>query len=184
MGSTMLIVAGSPNPLPSFGGTSGSTEESRPPLVPIAIGVAAVLVVIGLFIVFSRTGRSQNAVPSTPDAYAASLKISDVAMSTANNFAGQQVTYLEGKIANSGGKNVTAALVQIIFHDALGQVAQKETQRLMVITTREPYVDTAPLNTSPLKSGQTKEFRLTFEHVSADWNMQVPEIAIVKTSTE
>jgi hypothetical protein len=57
-------------------------------------------------------------------------------------------------------------------------------QRLMVITTREPYVDTALLNTSPLKPGQTKEFRLTFEHVSADWNMQVPEITIVKTSTE
>ena len=180
----MLTMAESPTPVPSFGGTSGSSEESRPPLVPIAIGVAAVLVVIGLFILFSRTGGNSNATPTTPDPYASNLKISDVPMSTANNFAGQQVTYIEGKITNSGSKTVTGALLQIIFHDALGQVAQKETQRLMVITTREPYVDTAPLNTAPLKPGQTREFRLTFEHVSADWNMQVPEITILKTATE
>jgi hypothetical protein len=66
----------------------------------------------------------------------------------------------------------------------MGQVAQKENQRLMIITTREPYIDTAPLSSAPLKPGQTKEFRLTFEHVSGDWNMQVPEVSIVKTSTE
>lgn len=182
-GSTILSMAGSPTPLPSFGGASGRTEESRPPLVPIAIGVLAVLVVIGLFILFSGKG-SENAAPSTPDPYASNLAISGVAMSTANNFAGQQVTYIEGKIANNGGKTVTGALVQVLFHDALGQVAQKETQRLMVITTREPYVDTAPLNSASLKPGQTREFRLTFEHVSADWNVQLPAITIVKTSTE
>lgn len=180
----MLSMAESPTPLPSLGGGSGSSEESRPPLVPIAIGVAAVLIVIGLFILFSRTGKNENVAPSTPDPYASNLKVSDVAMSTANNFAGQQVTYIEGKITNTGGKTVIGALLQIIFHDALGQVAQKEAQRLMVITTREPYVDTAPLNTASLKPGQTREFRLTFEHVSADWNMQLPEITIVKTSTE
>jgi hypothetical protein len=73
--------------------------------------------------------------------------------------------------------------VQIVFHDSLGQIVQKESQRVMVITTREPYIDTAPLNSAPLKPGQTREFRLTFEHVSADWNLQLPEISIVKTST-
>jgi hypothetical protein len=66
----------------------------------------------------------------------------------------------------------------------LGQIAQKETQRLMVITTREPYIDTSPLASSPLKPGQTREFRQTFEHVSADWNTQLPEMAIVKTTTQ
>jgi len=104
-------------------------------------------------------------------------------MSTAANFAGQEVTYIEGKISNNGDKTVTGAILLIVFHDTLGQVVQKETQRLMVITTREPYIDTAPLSSAPLKPGQTREFRQTFEHVSSEWNTQLPEITVVKTST-
>lgn len=105
-------------------------------------------------------------------------------MSTAANFAGQEVTYIEGKIANNGDKTVTSAILQIVFHDSLGQVVQKETQRLMVITTREPYIDTAPLSSAPLKAGQMREFRQTFEHVSSEWNTQLPEITAIKTSTQ
>ena len=170
----------SSTPVPSFGAQQ-DPSQSRPPLIPIAIGVLAVLVVIGLFILFGR-GANQNAPTAGVDPYASSLSISSPAMSTADNFAGQQVTYIEGKITNNGSKTVNNAVVQIVFHDSLGQVVQKETQPLMVITTREPYIDTAPLGTAPLHPGQTREFRLTFEHVSADWNMQLPEIKIVKTS--
>jgi hypothetical protein len=174
-------MADAPNPVPSFGAPTGEAERSGPPLLPIGIGAAAVLIAIGLLMLFSRKGNDNPT--STVDPYAANLSIVGPAMSTADNFAGQQVTYIEGKITNNGGKTVNNAVVQIVFHDSLGQVVQKETQRVMVITTREPYIDIAPLSSAPLKPGQTREFRLTFEHVSADWNMQLPEISIVKTST-
>jgi hypothetical protein len=172
-----------PTPAPSFGSVSDKRDESRPPLIPIAIGAIAVLVVIGVMMFFSR-GSGKQAATLAADPYAASLPISDISMSTADNFAGQQVTYIEGKVTNKGAKTVNTAVLQITFHDALEQVAQKENQRLMIITTREPYIDTAPLSSAPLKPGQTREFRLTFEHVSADWNMQVPELSVAKTSTE
>ena len=184
MGGTILDMGDSPTPLSPLGATAYKQERSGPPLGPVAIGAAAVLIVIGALVLFGRKGANENSPPATVDAYAANLSISDVAMSTADNFAGQQVTYIEGKIANQGSKTVNGALVQIVFHDSMAQVAQKETQRLMAITTREPYIDTAPLSTAPLKPGQTREFRLTFEHISADWNMQLPEITIAKTSTE
>jgi hypothetical protein len=171
----------SPTPLPSFGAPADS-GETGPPLLPVGIGAAAVLVVIGLFILFSGK-TNENAASAAPDPYASSLSISGPAMSTADNFAGQQVTYIEGKIENNGSKTVNNAMVQIVFHNSLGEIVQKETQRVMVITTREPYIDVAPLGSAPLKPGQTRDFRLTFEHVSADWNMQLPEIKIVKTST-
>lgn len=175
----------SPTPVPSFGAPSGKGEHSGPPLIPIAIGIVTVLVVIGLFAFFGRSSATESAAPATADPYAANLAISDVAMSTAANFAGQQVTYIEGKIKNNGSKAVNNVLLQIVFKDSLGQVAQREPgQRLMVITTREPYIDTAPLTNVPLRPGQTKEFRQTFEHVSGDWNMQLPEITIVRTSTD
>lgn len=174
-------MAESPSPLPSLGQPSDS-RESGPPLVPLAIGAAAVLIVIGMFILFGRSkGNETNS--TTVDPYASSLLISEPAMSTAANFAGQEVTYLEGKITNNGTKTVNNAIVQIVFHDSLGQVVQKESQPVMVITTRDPYIDTAPLTSAPLKPGQTREFRLTFEHVSADWNVHLPEIKVVKTST-
>jgi len=182
VGSTILRMADSPTPPPSLGAPADS-GESGPPLLPIGIGAAAVLIVIGILIFFGRKGANENAAPVAADPYASSLSISGLAMSTADNFAGQQVTYIEGKIINNGNKTVDNAVVQIVFRDALAQVVQKEAQRLMVITTREPYIDTAPLSSAPLKPGQTREFRLTFEHVSADWNMQLPEVTIVKTST-
>ena len=178
-------MGGSPNPVPSFGAPSGTEERSHPPLIPIAIGAITVLVVIGLFMFFGRKTAGEGAVPAAADPYAASLAISDVSMSTAANFAGQEVTYIEGKIKNNGNKAVKNVLLQFVFKDSLGQIAQREPgQRLMVITTREPYIDTAPLGNAPLRPGQTKEFRQTFEHVSGDWNMQLPEITIVRTSTE
>jgi len=176
---------GSPSQVPSFGAPSGAEEQSRPPIVPIAIGVGLVLAVIGLFIFFGRSGPDHAATPGTADPYSANLAISDITMSTAANFAGQEVTYIEGKIRNNGNKSVSNVLLQFVFHDSLGQIAQREPgQRLMVITTREPYVDIAPLTNAPLRPGQTKEFRQTFEHVSADWNMQLPEISIVRTVTD
>lgn len=186
MGGTILDMGDSPTPLPSFGGDTANKKDEGygPPLIPLAIGVAAVLIVIGAFFLFGRKGANENSTPAAADPYAANLAISDPAMSTADNFAGQQVTYIEGKITNKGSKTVNGAVVQIVFHDSLGQVAQKEMQRLMAITTREPYIDTAPLSSAPLKPGQTREFRLTFEHISADWNMQLPEITVAKTSTE
>jgi hypothetical protein len=172
------------NPMPSFGSASDKREESRPPVIPIAVGAIAVLVMIGMIMLFSRGNSKSAAVPVAADPYAASLPISDVAMSTADNFAGQQVTYIEGKVTNKGSNTINGAVLQVVFHDTLGQIVQKENQRLMIITTREPYIDTAPLSSAPLKPSQTREFRLTFEHVSGDWNMQVPEVSILKTSTE
>jgi hypothetical protein len=183
-GGTIPTMGNSPNPIPSFARAAGKNEQSGPPIVPIAIGAATVLIVIGILIFFGRKSGNENVAPGTADPYAANLVVSGEAMSSANNFAGQQVTYIEGKLTNNGSKTVTSALLQTTFHDSLGQVAQKDTQRLMVITTREPYIDTAPLNSAPLKPGQTREFRQTFEHVTADWNMQAPDLAIVKTSTE
>lgn len=184
-GGTIQIMGNASAFAPFFGPPPGTEEQSRPPIIPIAIGAVAVLAAIGVFAFFGRNTSDNKAPGTTADPYAANLVISDVAMSTAANFAGQQVTYIEGRIKNNGSKTVSNVLLQIVFKDSLGQIVQREPgQRLMAITTREPYIDTAPLTNAPLRPGQTKEFRQTFEHVSGDWNMQLPEITIVRTSTD
>lgn len=157
--------------------------ESTTPWVPIIIGGVAILVVVGIIVFLSTRGGSSQA-GSEPDAYAANLSISDETLSTAQNFAGQEVTYIEGKVANKGQSTVDGATVQVAFKNSLGEVVQKETQPLAIIRTRDPYIDTASLKILPLKSGQTREFRLTFEHISADWDHQKPDLRIMRASTQ
>ena len=43
-------------------------------------------------------------VSAAPDAYAASLPITDIKMSESSNLAGGKVTYIDGHIANNGNR--------------------------------------------------------------------------------
>jgi len=142
---------------------------------PILVGVAAVLVVIGLIAWFMR---SQPKSAAGPPPYAANLKLSDLKMSQAQNFVGATVTYVEGTVANAGDKTVTHAIVHVVFQDAMGEVAQIENVPLQVVQTTGPYLDAVDLSSSPLAPGQSKPFRLTFEHVSAEWNQAYPELQV------
>jgi len=105
-------------------------------------------------------------------------------MSESGNLAGSKVTYLDGHIANQGGRTVTAVTVQVLFRTYAHEVAQNETQALKLIRTREPYVDLEPVSSAPLKPGATQDFRLIFDAVSPDWDGAYPEIRIVHVETK
>ena len=49
-----------------------------------------------------------------------------------------------------------------------------------LIRTHEPYVDTEPMSAEPIKPGQTREFRLIFENIGANWNQQLPQIRVIR----
>jgi hypothetical protein len=147
----------------------------------IVIGVVAVVVVMGVVALLTRsTPRS----PLPPHPYASSLKLSDLKMSAAENFVGASVTYIDGTVTNAGDKTVTHAVVHVSFKNSLDQVAQAEDVALHVLQTSGPYPDAVDLSASPLAPGQSKPFRLTFEHVSADWNHAYPELQITDVSVK
>jgi hypothetical protein len=145
----------------------------------IVIGVAAVVVVVGVIAVLTRSSP-RNAVPPHP--YASSLKLSDLKMSAAENFVGASVTYIDGTVTNAGDKTVTHAVVHVNFKNSLDQIAQAEDVALRVLQTSGPYPDAVDLSALPLAPGQSKPFRLTFEHVSADWNHAYPELQVTDVS--
>jgi hypothetical protein len=165
-------------------------EPSKGPFLGLAIGLALVVMVVAYLLVSSRTSSTRGI--TTPkimqsgeaDQYAKSLTLSDAHLSAADNFAGGTSYYVEGKITNSGPNVVNGATVEVTFKNSLGQVVQRETQTVMAIIAREPAIDVAALNQAPLKPGQSREFRLTFERISADWNQQLPELRIVTVSTK
>ena len=148
---------------------------------PIALGVVLVVVVVGL-IAFLTRSAPKSAAPLDP--YAASLQLSDLKMSAAENFVGASVTYLDGTITNAGAKTVTHAIVRLGFKDSLGQITQTEDLPVRILQTAGPYPDTVDLNAASLGPGQNKPFRLTLEHVSDSWNREYPELKITSVTTK
>ena len=155
--------------------------------LPLVVAATMVLLVAAAAILTMEHGRSAAKVTpiSAPlDSYAGSLPLTHLAMSESGNLAGGKVTYLDGHIANTGGRTVTAITVQVLFRTYAHEVAQNETQPLKLIRMREPYIDVEPVSAAPLKPAAEQDFRLIFDAVSPDWDGAFPEIRILHVETK
>jgi hypothetical protein len=144
----------------------------------MAAGAAVVLVLIGVFVLLGRSSPPDANVKAA-DPYLAKMQVSSLHMATAQNFAGSSVTYIEGRITNGGDRKITAARVEVLFKNSLGEIAQKEMLAVTVLLPNVPYVDYGPIEQAPLGPAQARDFRLTLEHVSADWDGQIPQVKVV-----
>ena len=160
------------------GSVSTERDTSRRTIV-ISI-VIVVLIVLGAAIVL----REKPQITAGPPPYAASLKFSDLKMSQAQNFVGASVTYVDGTLSNTNDQTVTRAVVRVTFKDLYGQVAQIENVPIRLLQTTGPYPDTVDLASSPLAPGMSKPFRLTFEHLSEQWNQAYPDLKIVDVTVK
>jgi hypothetical protein len=151
--------------------------------VAAAIVVAVLIVLVFLF-GRGKSGPAVTPINAKPDPYATNLPISQLAMSESSNLAGGKVTYLDGKIENTGNHTVTGITVQVLFRDDAHEVAQNETQALKIIRMREPYVDVEPISAAPIKPGGSADFRLIFDTVAENWNGEYPEIRILHADTQ
>ena len=162
-------------------------DSSRRTLIGLVCGILGI--VIALVVIFSHGGRnsspSQNPNEPTPLAlYAANLPLTNTHMSTATVPAGGKLYYIEGEVQNTGKQTITGATVELLFKDSLGKIAQRETEPLRVVIATEPALDTTDLAHAPLAPGQSRQFRITIEHVSNDWNGEYPELRIIRTSSK
>jgi hypothetical protein len=164
-----------------------STETPERNWLPLVLA-AAVVVVIALVVVLTlghgKSTAKVTPISAAPDAYASNLPISRLVMSESANLAGGKVTYIDGQIANQGGRIVISVTVQVLFRTFANEVAQNETQPLKLIRTREPYVDIEPVSAAPLNPGTAHDFRLIFDAVSPNWNGAYPEIRVIHVETK
>jgi len=147
-----------------------------------AWGVAALIVVVLVSALVFLGRKKPEAAPSTlqpADAYAANLPLSQFAMSESANLSGGKQTYLDGHIGNSGDRTVTAVTVQVVFRNDEDLAPQIDTVPLTLIRMKEPYIDTEPVSAAPIKPGDDREFRLTFETVPENWNLLMPEARVI-----
>ena len=148
--------------------------------VIIAVAVTAVIAIaLGAALLLREPPKKVQ----PPSPYIAKLKLSDFKMAAAENFIGSTVSYIDGNITNSGDKTVTQIIVQINFEDSTGQLAQREELPLRVIRTNGAYDEPVDLKTAPLTPGQTLPYRLTFDHISAQWNHQYPDLTITDVTS-
>jgi hypothetical protein len=163
---------------------------SKPPegggIPAVAWGVAGLAVLVVL-VVLLLAGRHKAAGPPTIQplaAYAANLPLSQLAMSESTSLSGGKSTFIDGHIQNTGTQTVSGVTVQVLFRNDEAMPPQIETMPLSLIRTREPYIDTQPVSAAPLKPGDERDFRLIFESLPANWNMQMPEIRVIQVDTK
>jgi Protein of unknown function (DUF2393) len=156
-------------------------DQQRPWAI-FAVVAVVLAAIIAMFIMATR-GPSRHPRSAAPP-YAQQLTLTGPRLSQAQNFVGATVTYIDGSVANAGDKTVTAASVEASFHNSLGQIVQQEEQPLRILRRSGAYPEPLDLMTAPLAPHQTREFRLTFEHISSDWNQQLPELRITDVTTQ
>ncbi|HEX4021428.1 MAG TPA: DUF2393 family protein [Acidobacteriaceae bacterium] len=157
-------------------------EEQGRSWLPWIVAAAIVLVGLGLLAFFGGKGAPSSTPQDAtlqPSPYAASLRLANLHLSQAANFAGGQVTYVDGNITNKGNQTVNAITVAVTFGNDAGEQPQVETVPLLLIRTHQPYIDTEPVSSAPLAPGDTREFRLIFDDISPMWNQQTPAIHVV-----
>ena len=102
----------------------------------------------------------------TEQCYAKQIRFLEPKMGRAANFLNQEVTFIFGAVANDGPRAVREIGVTLEFRDVFSQVVLRDTRRVL-----------GPRST-PLASGQRRDFQFNFEHVPADWRRQYPSVRI------
>jgi Protein of unknown function (DUF2393) len=165
--------------------TPKPTESGSNPIVAWVVAGVVVLLAIGtLLLVTHKKASAPGNIVQPLASYAPNLPLSQLAMSESENISGGKYTYIDGHIRNSGTQTVTGITVQVLFRNDVQLPPQVETQSLALIRTHEPYIDTQLVGASPLKPGDDREFRLTFETIPGNWNYQMPEVNVIQVDTK
>ena len=141
-------------------------RRSTPVLITF---ILVIVVAIAAAVIFLIGGGSPPASPppaltAEAKAYFPEIEVTDARMSAARNFLGDTVAYLDARVTNKGTKVVRRLDLELEFVDTLNQVVLRDAAH--PISARTP----------PLKPGETRAFRVTFEHLPIDWNQAPPAI--------
>jgi hypothetical protein len=131
--------------------------------------VAILVAVIVLVVKHTRTAPvAEVKLPygAAEQAYSDRIHFDDIKLAHATNFLNQDFTYVAGTVANMGDKDIKAIQVQIEFRNTLDQVVLRENESLI------------PPDAEPIPAGQRREFQVTLEHLSEEWNHQYPSIRV------
>ena len=139
----------------------------------VTLALTAALVLVWHSHVAAELSANGSIIPTEEQkAYFTQIEITDAHMSAAENFLGASMTYLDARVTNKGTKTLRRLDLELTFVDMLNQVVLRERAR--PVTRRSP----------PLKPGESRAFRVTFEHMPVDWNQAAPTMTPVYVQFE
>ena len=150
---------------------AAASPPRKLPVVPLAVGIFAVLAIVGGLVYLNRpTSSSRSSELASPEAraYVSHLRLSDVKMQAAENFLNQRVVEIQGNIRNDGPRPLQSVDIYCIFYSIDGREIHRE---------RVPIVGG---KARPLQPNETRPFRLPFDALPDGWNQAVPHMVIAQ----
>lgn len=158
-----------------------SAERSKAPYIMILVA-AVILVAVAVVWHYQKTHPPAPAGgpivvpgmvrPGEPDfeAYKNKVRIEDVKATIGLNFAGTRSAFIDGVIANDGGRKLEAVEFHITLYDVYDKLSKEKT-----VLALHPG---AGLNRNPMEPMEKRTFSVSIEPVEQLWNPKRVEIEI------
>lgn len=150
--------------------------KSNLPRVAGAIGIVVALMAMGAFAASRfqehRRAAANEAMTQAAVQFGSQIEIAPVFFNTGENFLGDRVRYLNGKITNRSSRPVALVELTFTFVDQVGQTVLREAK--LIVDEHK----------ASLRPNETREFAIGFEKMPADWNHQHPAIKITRLKFE
>jgi len=139
-------------------------------LLPFIITAAGLVLLLSGLSYLNRPAPKSPPGQASPEAkaYLSNLDLKDVTMKASENFMKQQVVEIEGSIGNKGSRPLQSIDVYCLFYSVDGHELHRE--RVPVVSPKA----------APLKSGESRPFRLPFDNLPDGWNQALPKMVIAQ----
>jgi hypothetical protein len=139
--------------------------------IALAIGAAAVLVLVAVIWFLSSSSGGEAAVQPLPfgpeeQKYAQRIHFRDFKLSRAENMLGQEVTFIVCTVENAGTGIVRELEVELQFFNLENQAVFSEKRRLL------------GRYEAPLGGGRFRTVDFNFEKLPPDWNQHAPVVRV------
>jgi hypothetical protein len=113
----------------------------------------------------SRPHPASKSAPTPEEqAYLRNIQITPGRVEAAQNFLQHTVTTIHGTVTNNGKKAILYLEITLAFSDIEGKPIEQKTAAAV------------SGNTLPLKPGETRPFRVSFDQVPTMWNQAAPKM--------
>jgi hypothetical protein len=151
---------------------AGEPDRRRFNFALVVVAAAALISIAAFYFLPGRQSPSRGPGDTHPPFgpaerdYARNIHVEKLALSRAENFLNQEVTILSGELINAGDRNLAAIELSVEFLDDMNQIVLRES--------RLALAPPAP----PSRSGERREFQISFEHIPVTWNVQLPAVHV------